>query len=204
MSSLCEHLRVVTRPEHRALDRSLLAGRPFVDVDSYVDFLDRMRGFHTEVERRLHHHPLVLRSGHAPRSPAAAHDLERLVGPGATSRQSGPASLAVTDHERPIVDDPDDATIVGMLYVVEGSSLGGRHLAALVRRRLPEAASSLSFLDAYGDDTDRRWSQTCEVIDQSGVDREGAASAARITFRLAAAHLAIGLDTTPRPAGVAS
>jgi heme oxygenase len=54
----------------------------------------------------------------------------------------------------PAVDDT--ATALGVLYVVEGSTLGG----AVLRRRLAGGRipdDAFGFLTSYGDDVGRRW-----------------------------------------------
>jgi heme oxygenase len=66
------------------------------------------------------------------------------------------------------------AAALGMLYVLEGSTLGGR----LILRMLADRGISdpdLAFLDPYGHDTGSRWRSFLSVV-----SREVAADAARI------------------------
>lgn len=55
------------------------------------------------------------------------------------------------------------AEALGLLYVMEGSSLGGR---TILRRLPPAAASSLGFLDPYGRSSGEWWRELLAVLDQ--------------------------------------
>lgn len=193
MTSLSEHLRIATRSDHTALDRALLASGTFREVERYARFVRRMADFHRDVERRLAGHPITVASGHRVRSCDADADVGRL-GEIGVDLSAGDGSHPDGARQRdPSEATTDPAKIVGMLYVVEGSSLGGLHLARLVRRHLPEASGAVSFLDGVGDDTHARWERTTGAIDRSGADPDAAAVAACETFRLASERLGLAV-----------
>jgi heme oxygenase len=71
------------------------------------------------------------------------------------------------------------AEALGMLYVLEGSTLGGRMiLRALAERGVHDPA--LQFLDPYGTDTGARWRAFLDVLArETGDDEERIAAACR-------------------------
>jgi heme oxygenase len=77
----------------------------------------------------------------------------------------------------PAFPDPlDEAEALGMLYVLEGSTLGGRSiLRALAERGI--ADPDLAFLDPYGAETGARWRTFLVVL-----ARETEGDATRIDF----------------------
>ena len=81
----------------------------------------------------------------------------------------------------------DDApTAAGVLYVLEGSTMGGQLLCQLVRRSFPpEAHVPLKYLGGYGTNTKSRWQQTKAWLNQFLVrtpDQAQAVDAAKKMF----------------------
>ena len=73
----------------------------------------------------------------------------------------------------------------GALYVIEGSSLGGVHIAKMIHKKLPEAANSFLFFTGYGERTSEMWTRFKNVLDSiSGNHAEinNIISGARETF----------------------
>lgn len=65
----------------------------------------------------------------------------------------------------PLTPPTSRAEALGLLYVLEGSTLGGQ----VIRKRLLSQGASLdgvSFLDPYGSDTGRRWKTFLTVLDR--------------------------------------
>ena len=53
----------------------------------------------------------------------------------------------------------------GALYVIEGSSLGGIHIAKMIQKKLPGIDAFL-FFSGYGDKTHEKWNQFKHILDQ--------------------------------------
>ncbi len=53
----------------------------------------------------------------------------------------------------------------GALYVIEGSSLGGIHIAKMIQKKLP-GINAFLFFSGYGDKTDEKWNQFKHILDQ--------------------------------------
>lgn len=63
------------------------------------------------------------------------------------------------------------ATAVGMMYVLEGSTMGGR----ILTQKLSYIVGSngipcTSYFRAYGDDTMKMWAEFCQFLDQFGTE----------------------------------
>lgn len=176
-------LRQATRQDHRALDhhpRLVRLVRPGLDLTGYTDSLLALASPQAALEARVaadlahlgHDYPL------APRLPALERDLAQL---GAASRSS--LGLAPVAEVTP-------AALLGRLYVLEGSRLGARPIAARVRASLGEAAPLAYFGNAAGE---QRWSGFLAFAasvqhDSATADRAG--TAAREAFALFQAALA--------------
>ena len=147
--------------------------------DVYRRYLERMYGFHAPLEARF--------AGHAP-----------LAAAGFAAEQRTKASLLVADLARlgvraatlpccaqlPVLGDL--ARGIGVAYVIEGSTLGGRfiltHMRPALGHLIPHATS---FLAGYGALTGPMWKQfasLCErlLVEDGAIDR--AVVGARDTF----------------------
>lgn len=114
------------------------------------------------------------------RRPALARDLADL-----DALPTVPAPAAAPAPPR-LGLPADPATALGLLYVTEGSRLGGRTLARHLSRSLPpEAANATRFLGSTGDDIAAHWRSVGAFIDAQATDPtviEAAEIAARRFF----------------------
>ena len=133
-----ERLREATRDVHAAVE-ALPAMAALLDPglsrERYVDVLRRHLALLSAWETRYHDWLDGLSIGwhYAWRTPRLLADLHALDIPAEAG--SGQA----------IPDAPSAAERWGMLYVIEGSSLGGRLIARHVRDRRPELGAALSY-----------------------------------------------------------
>jgi len=147
-------LKEQTAGLHRQVERSgfqqrLLAGR--LPRGCYVGWLEQMLHVYEVLERRLparessapNPGPLSALTWH--RSAALVRDLAALGSSGAgPPLRSTAALLAQLEAWAP-------SQLLGALYVVEGSTNGGRHIAPAVRRAFAlEGSDGTGFLDPYG------------------------------------------------------
>lgn len=84
----------------------------------------------------------------------------------------------------PVIDS--SATCLGVLYVLEGATLGGQILRREIASRLRlNADNGAAFLDIYGAATGRRWRDFIEYLGSRSLDageREAVVAAAQTTF----------------------
>jgi heme oxygenase len=95
-----------------------------------------------------------------------------------------------TLEERPFLGPDVESLeeVLGAAYVIEGSRLGARHLAAVLRKRVPDLPRRY-FEEGF---VAERWARFTELVEQA-LDRPAlrlsAAASARATFELLVAHL---------------
>lgn len=80
--------------------------------------------------------------------------------------------------------DPADGSALGVAYVLEGATLGGRVLSRHFRSTLGiDETHGGRFFVGYGDQTGDRWRAFVEILGREGRDREGSiVAAATATF----------------------
>ena len=163
-------LREATDAAHQRLHHlpafaSLAAGS--IDRDGYVALLRRLLGFHGAVERALAAapslHPFGIAIEERRRAPLLEADLD------AMEAEAGSAAP-------PMLPPASAAAAMGWLYVVEGSTLGGRHLARGLDGLLGEAEAGRHFLLGHGARHGAMWRACCEAIEQCGATPGGMAA----------------------------
>ncbi|OAX53450.1 biliverdin-producing heme oxygenase [Xanthomonas graminis] len=171
-----QHLAVEQLPAMRALLHDSLS------VPDYVQVLRRhhavLAGWEQRESAWLH------ASGDAdwryqPRSPLLEQDLAVLR---ATPPLPAPAPPA-----------PDACNCWGMLYVVEGSRLGGRLIARRLRQTLADAAPALTYFELGHTDAAcwRRFQQRLEQALPTPQSRQAAVDGARAMFAHFHTHFAL-------------
>ncbi len=168
---LAAHLREATRGAHRSLDHHPLLA-PLVSqaltVDRYARALAALHGAHGAIEAALADFaPAELLP---PRLPALTADLAALgvVPP--------PVAL-------PLPQAPGPAEKLGMLYVVEGSNLGGVAIAKLLAASLPPDAPRNFFGGAQGAARWQRfWAFALPLVEPGEFGRVAVAAIATFEF----------------------
>lgn len=152
-------LRTETRPYHDALEQNafnqeLMAGS--VSEAATVHFLSRLYGFLHPYETQLRHH-------------AAA------FGPEWQLAQRYRSHLILTDLARVGITTPPPlcptlpplhtvAQLLGALYVLEGSTLGGQ----VIRRQLAKADIPLqAYFTGYAERTGPMWKSFCQLLTEA-------------------------------------
>lgn len=144
-------LRAETCDLHAEMESRLAFLTPEVQPADYVGFLTFWHGFHRVLEPRLdrwHRHAQLLDWPARRKLHLLEADL-RTLGVDRRAARALPACPGV-----PEIDD--SATALGVLYVVEGATLGG----AVLRRRLAGdrlPGGAFHFLSSSGPDVGRRW-----------------------------------------------
>jgi heme oxygenase len=144
-------LRMETASQHSALEARLPVLDPDLAVDVYQNLIARFWGFYRPLEQRLLTvAPRLLRScEYASRfkTPLLVRDLEcfgRL--PGTLSQCRGLPELASLPK------------VLGCLYVIEGSTLGGQVISRYLKIYLGlTRESGAAFFTGYGASSARRW-----------------------------------------------
>ena len=156
--TLIAHLRKVTRPAHDRLEGGL-GLLDELDADTYVRILGRFygfwRGWQPQVAALLQDEALTTPRR---RLHLLAADLFALG-----VSQEAMAALPSC----PLPDLQDAAEALGSLYVMEGSSLGGRIIQRNVERCLKDVGrASCSYFNGYGDETGAMWASFLARLDE--------------------------------------
>ncbi|KJH78446.1 biliverdin-producing heme oxygenase [Pseudomonas sp. ES3-33] len=178
---LLQYLRSGTGTLHIALEKRLPFFSPALDLAHYRRIIQAYCGFYKPLERRLLEHAEILSEfGLADRlkTPTLCFDL-----------------LALGLTESAIADLPQCAALpaitsradcLGVLYVLEGATLGGQILRREIATRLGlDASTGAAFLEVYGAATGRRWREFIGHLGAATLEapaRDRAVTAARNTF----------------------
>ena len=169
-------LRTATATAHQRLEDDLDIFGKVAGADSRRRLVERFHGLHVGAERALSpwlHDIDGLVFGERSRLPALDRDLKAL---GATVAGLVPVCA--------VASPASVAEALGMLYVLEGSTLGGHVIG---RRMASEGLDrvGLTFLDPYGARVGERWRDFLAVLERetaSDAAREAAATGARRAF----------------------
>lgn len=165
-SSARIELRHATAAVHERLHRvpvfaALAEGR--LDPAAYIGLLGRLYGFHDPFEAAID------QAGPPGLQPAEWRRAHLLRSDMATLGQSDAAIRRLPRH--PVVGGRwTPAHAMGVLYVIEGSTLGGRLLARQLDRVVPGDGAGRSFLLAGTGMGHVRWRDFCTALDHCGTD----------------------------------
>lgn len=177
--SIMHELREATRVDHHALETSLGLTDPDVSTSKYVQTLERFYGYYAPLEDRLPDIPgvtdVIDDLGLRLKVPLLQRDLHHW----GCNEQTLPHCYTL-----PRLHDALDA--LGCLYVLEGSTLGGRLLIRHFQSRLgisPHGGGA--FFAGYGERTPAMWRAFGEALGAlplSGDQSERVVQNARATF----------------------
>jgi heme oxygenase len=174
-------LREATRVDHQRLEARLDILTRIASPDDRRALVEGFHALHAEAEAALA--PWLrdlpgLEFDARRRSVQLARDL---ISVGGAARGGGPDPIVVLGV----------GEALGRMYVLEGSTLGGRVIRKSAEARA-EGMQGLTFLDPYGDQVGARWRDFLAVIDshaRTSGDRDAMISGARAGFRHAEQRL---------------
>ncbi len=188
------HLRETTRALHkeaesRSLQRSMAKGT--LPPGSYVMYLGQLRHLHESLEASLDtvtaSHPGL--AGLFTDDRRRVPDLDRDLAAFGISMEDVPVLPPTAEFISRVEDlaESDPVALLGPLYVLEGSTNGGRFLARVLERSLQiEGPAGLSYMDPYGDRQPEMWATFKTLADQvelTPAQRDVVTEAACETFR---------------------
>ncbi len=191
--SLRDEIRDATHAEHEDLENHMDLMRPDFELEEYARLLQKYHAFYHGLERFLLGRA-AQQSGFAEfycrdrlKTPWLASDL-RALNAGADAPADAPL------QERLAALFASEQRLLGALYVIEGSMLGGSVMSKQFRKRFELAPETgLMFFTGYGSDTREKWLALLGLLAQFDHDpaaRREAVEGARSMFRLFKEHLA--------------
>jgi heme oxygenase len=172
-------LKAVTALDHDRLERRFDVDRRLRSRPAYIGLLERMLGFYRPLEALLapFAEPMVgLSYADRRKVPLLVADLRALDVADRAAKLSEAEVL-------PAVRSPAEA--IGILYVLEGATLGGTLIARQARVRLGVTAQAGgSFFGAYGKDVGARWRSFGAVVEMltAGVPTPATCAAAMACY----------------------
>src|ERR1700744_663991 len=173
---LSEDLKENTYPEHQASEKKMiLALKRIEKKEDYVHLLNWLYGFYGPTEALIQKHL----------TPELLPDIDLRIRAEYLLwdiRQSGlPNPEFDICRELPAVDSVEQA--IGVLYVLKGSTLGGRIIAGMMQRQLG-ATTPTGYFNGYGEENSRMWQAYKEFLDQPRTSEQQTAilEAAKATF----------------------
>ena len=173
-------LREATRLAHARIEGSLPLLDPKLTRARYVSVVEALFGFYVGLEPRVvisaGPHAAYIELGRRAKTPLLLLDLHAL---GKTSVET-----AAIPHcpDLPFPVTPSHA--LGVLYVLEGATLGGQVIRRSLRNALELGVDNgAAFFAGYGDETKAMWLRFSEHVDRSrALDSEAMIASAIDTF----------------------
>lgn len=158
-SAVLQALRAATHHLHETLDARLDLPQRLADMRGRRGVVRRFQGFQTGLERALGERLDALPGLELARRRRAHRFDDDLAALGAPREPSAPIC--------PVPRAGSVGEALGLLYVGEGSTLGGKVIGRGLAARGVSLAG-LGFLDPYGDDTGSMWRGFLAVLEQEG------------------------------------
>lgn len=178
-----QYLRIETAQAHTNIEGAMPVMQSDFTLEKYIHLLQRLYGFYSTVETAII--PQVSQPGfyfsysERTKLPALKADLNAM-GVSETTLQSLPKISSDW-----IPQDLD--SVLGLLYVLEGSTLGGQVISRHLKTQLQLGESSgLQFFSGYGPQTGLMWKSFQAVLNQnlnSPEKMKRAADTAQMTFQ---------------------
>jgi len=176
---LSTSIKDYTRNVHHDLEKILIARiKSISSTDAYIALLAMMYGFYEPVEKAIDKY---IEPGSIPhyalrRKASALLDDIRFFIPGYQPPQVSAALPVINSYP----------TALGAMYVMEGSTLGGKIIAGMVQKQLQlQHGTGTSFFNSYGNEADKMWQTFRDKLDEpfSGNDKTTILTAAEDTFK---------------------
>ncbi|HYF13803.1 MAG TPA: biliverdin-producing heme oxygenase [Phycisphaerales bacterium] len=153
--------------ETRDLQRMLIRGA--LDDERLAMYLLQLRMIHERLERLLDQNPAIAArigwSDDSRHSRCLAADVASLAGAAAGAPCAATARL-LDEIEAGVSREP--ASLLGFVYVLEGSMNGNRFIVRSLRQTPAAQRCAFSYFDPYGDEQPRRWAAFKAALEAAG------------------------------------
>ena len=175
MSSPLAVIRSRTRPLHAQLESSFDLTASLTSIETYRDLLERYLSIYKPFEAELANQPATTLALISWPERSRVAQLERDLAALGGKPEGMPAPAL------PKLDDL--SSLLGALYVVEGSSLGGQIIYRQIQQQLGlDAGSGVAFFYGDGDATGSSWKRFTAILEANITDPNRAADAAEAMF----------------------
>jgi heme oxygenase len=175
---LSEKLKETTKQNHQQLEKVLVGKLKAIrSAQEYADVLKLFYGYFGGLELRINEvidAGLLFDNVERRKTQSIANDLQYLG-----SEIPAPAP----GDDLPLINTHLQA--LGALYVIEGSTLGGKIISKMMQQQMGLNEQALSFFTGYGERTEEMWNTFKQILDQQAKNPEQEAvviAAANETF----------------------
>ena len=147
---LNEELKESTQPSHQALEKKMVSIIKRIRTrQDYVNFLKLMYGYYSALEKRVQEYVSEREIGKRRKAERLLEDI--------TYFESTATPETLCDKLPPITSH---AEALGAMYVMEGSTMGGKIIARMIEGQAGiNGPSGFSFFNGYGEDTGKMWEE---------------------------------------------
>ncbi|MES2810008.1 MAG: biliverdin-producing heme oxygenase [Bacteroidota bacterium] len=161
-----DHIKEATLQNHQQTEKILIGKmKAMRSQQDYVALLSDFYGYFGGLEQQIERYVNAsnLADYEERRKTAAIADDIKAMG--------GNVPATATAEDLPVIDNYLKA--FGALYVIEGSTLGGKIISKMVQQHLRvEGTAGLSFFNSYGDNTQHMWDSFKEVLNAAPVSAD--------------------------------
>ncbi|MGO4821679.1 MULTISPECIES: biliverdin-producing heme oxygenase [unclassified Flavobacterium] len=148
---MLETIKQATKSHHSSVEKILVRKlKNLSSKEDYATLLYQLYGFYNTVEATVHS---LINSSIVPDISQRKH-VENL------KSDLNSLGRTVENIENPFAETIDSiSTAIGVLYVIEGSTLGGQIIASMLKKQIPSLNNNqLSYFLSYGEKTMSMWS----------------------------------------------
>lgn len=150
-----DELKACTMQAHAGLEKKLVSRiRKVHSVEDYITLLRLMYGYYKPLQEKIQ--PAISENIYVRYADNIINDIRDL----GSSENHIPVCNRVPHLTTP-------ASVLGALYVTEGSTLGGRIITKMISKQLNiSSGKGFSFFNVHGDDTQVMWEQFKNVLNR--------------------------------------
>lgn len=175
---LSDKLKEATKTNHQQLEKVLVGKLKAIrSAEGYADVLKLFYGYFGGLELLINNtigDDILPDNAERRKTQSLANDLQFL---------GSEIPTKATVDELPALNTPLQA--LGALYVIEGSTLGGKIISKMMQQQLGLEAGAMTFFAGYGNRTDQMWETFKNALDHQAQNPEQEAvviAAANETF----------------------
>ena len=160
-----EELKRGTLHAHTGVEKKLVTQiRKVSTIDDYIQLLELMYGYYLPLQQKIM--PFLDNSDDDSRGRQAESILNDI-------NDLKPDHQLRTEVCNNLPEVNTRAASLGALYVTEGSTLGGKYIAAMISKQLNISSQrGFSFFNAYGDQTMTMWEDFKSILNANYTDLE--------------------------------
>jgi len=144
-----EQLKDSTQASHQALEKKMVSIIKKIRTrEDYVNFLKLMYGYYSALERRVQEYVSEMEIGKRRKAERLLEDISYFE------------STATPEFCKELPPINSHAEALGAMYVMEGSTMGGKSIAKMIEGQAGiNGPSGFSFFNGYGEETGKMWEE---------------------------------------------